>query len=482
MRSRTHKVARNASFLVASQVASTALSVVLTAVLARWFGAVEYGVYYMLVVVTTFAYVFVDWGQSAYLISESARRPEKDRQLLGGAMAFRVAATVVVALATVAVVKMLGYPPRIELLALFAVVCGLPFALSQAYAYMFRGRDRMDLDATVTVTLKALTVAVTLPVVFLGGGLPTVILIQAVAGAGALLVAVKLSRGIHLKAQRPDGEILKELASSGGPIAIFFIAVAVQPFIDIIVLSKLVPPEVVGWYAAARNIMGLLLAPANILASASFPELSRVSGSLPDLCRALRASLRPLLGIGALAAAGTFLFADVAVELIYGHGHFDPAAPVLQCFAAILPLLFMGMLFGTALTAARKTTEIAIAKVLSVVMSTFLSILFIPLCQARWGNGGIGLVLAFGVSEILMTIGYVWLLPRGAVDRGALLHLLRAAVAVGGTVAIIWFLPSMKPWEAVPACVAVFMVLTLASGLLLRTDLEKVIAFVWRKV
>jgi O-antigen/teichoic acid export membrane protein len=247
----------------------------------------------------------------------------------------------------------------------------------------------------------------------------------------------------------------------------------VQPFIDTIVLSTLVPPEVVGWYGACRNIMGALFVPALILCTASFSELSRVSGSVPDLRRALRTTLRLLLGLGALAAVGTFLFADVAVVLVYGQGRFDPAAAVLQVFAPVLPLFFVNMLFATAITAAGKTKEIAVVKTLSVAVSTGLAILLIPVCQARFGNGGIGLGLALGSTEVLMLTGCLWLL-RGAVDRSALLDFLRAAIAAGGTVVIFWALPSMTPWLAAPACVAVFMVWALASGLVLRTDLDKV--------
>ena len=469
-----HNLARNAFFLLAGQVASTALSVILTAVLARWLGVVEFGIYYLLVAVSTFAYVFVDWGQNAYLIRESARRREDGGKLLGGALAFRAAVAFVAALATAVLVKVIGYDSRTEFLALLAVVCGLPLALSQTYVYMFRARDRMDLDATVTVAGKALTLAVTVSaLLFLGGGLPAVVLMQAIGGAGALLVAVLLARKICLKAQRPGRGILQELASGGAPIAVFFVAAALQTFVDIIVLSKFVPPEVVGWYGAARNIMGVLFAPAAILSTASFPELSRASSSLPDLRHVLRATSRVLLGLGALAAAGTFLFADVAVGLIYGH-HFDPAVAVLQVFAPVFPLFFMDMLFGNAIIAAGKTKEMAVVKVLSIAVSMGLSILLIPVCQARLGNGGIGLVLAFGSSEVLMLTAFLWLLPRGAVDRSALLDFLRAAAAAGGTVVIFWALPSMTPWLAAPACVAVFMALALASGLVLRTDLDKV--------
>jgi O-antigen/teichoic acid export membrane protein len=458
-------------FLLAGQVATSVLSLILTAILGRWLGAVEFGNYYLLVALSAFAYVFVDWGQSAYLIRESARRRDDSDFMLGGALAFRAAVAFVAALALAMLVRVLNHDSRTEFLALIAVVCGLPFALSQAYGYMFRGRDRMDLDAAVAVTGKALTVVVTVPVVVLGGGLPAVLLMQAVGSAGALLVAVHLAHNIGLKAQCPDRGILQELACGGAPIAVFFLAMAAQPFVDAIVLSALAPPEVVGWYGAARTIMLAIFAPATILAAASFPEFSRASGSVADLRRALRVPLRLLLGLAALATVGTYLFADVAVSLIYGRGHFDSAAAVLKMFAFVLPLLFVDMLFATAITAVGKIKEISLVKALSVGVSTGLAILFIPLCQARFDNGGIGLVLAFGSSEVLMLAAVVRLLPRGAVYRGALLDFLRAAVSAAGTVVIIWALPTITPWVAVPACVAVFVTLALASGLVRRTDL-----------
>jgi O-antigen/teichoic acid export membrane protein len=440
--------------------------------LARWLGVVEFGVYYLLVAVSTFAYVFVDWGQNAYLFRESARRREDGGKLLGGALALRAAAAVVAALATAVLMKMVGYDCRTEFLALLAVVSGLFLALSQPYSYIFRGRDRMDLDATVTVAGKALTLAVTVPALLLGGGIPGVLLMQAAGGAGALLIAVLLARRICLKARRPERGILQELASGGTPIAAFFVVSAVQPFIDTIVLSKLVPPEVVGWYGAARNIIGVILAPALILGTASFSELSRVTGSAQTLRRVLRATLKLLLGLGGLAAVGTFLFADVAVSIIYGRSHFGPTAAVLQVFAPVFPLLFIDILFGNAIIAVGKTKELAVVKLLSVAVSTGLAILLIPVCQARFGNGGIGSVLAFETSEVLMLTAFLWLLPHSALDRGLLLDFLRAAVAAGGAAVIYWALPSMTPLLALPACVAVFIALALATGLVLRTDLD----------
>src|SRR5215471_11705117 len=114
----SHNLARNALFLLAGQVATLVLSLILTAVLGRWLGAVEFGNYYLLVALSAFAYVFVDWGQSAYLIRESARRCDESDIMLGGALAFRAAVAFVAALALAMLVGVLRYDSRTEFLAL----------------------------------------------------------------------------------------------------------------------------------------------------------------------------------------------------------------------------------------------------------------------------------------------------------------------------------------------------------------------------
>ncbi len=474
-------MARNAFYLLVGQVLSTALSIALSAVLGRRLGAAEFGVYYVLAAMWSFAYVFIDWGQSAYLIREAARRPGAAGALLGGSLAFRSAVAAAAALVTGLLARLIGYDMRTQALAVLTVLCGLPLALSQPYGYLFRGRDRMDLDATVTVTAKALIVALTVPALLLGGGLPTVIVIQAVGGAAALAVAVLLARHVRLFAARPDRATIRELASGGAPIAIFFIAISVQPYLDAIVLSKLAPAVAVGWYGAARNIMGVLTAPASILATAAFPELSRVSSSTPDLRRAIRAALRPLVALGALGAVGTFLFANFAVTLIYGRGRFDPAATVLQVFAPALLLFFVDILLGTTITAVGKTREMALVKLLSVGASTGLALLLVPVCQDRLGNGGVGLVLAFGSTEVLMLASFLLLLPRGSLDGATFLDFGRAVLSGAGTLALVRALPALTPWVTLPAAVGAYAGLALATGLLRRDEVSAALRMVRRK-
>jgi len=474
-------LARNAFYLLLGQVASTALSMVLSAALGRTLGPAEFGIYFLLMTMSTFAYVFVDWGQSALVIREAARRPDFVGTLLGSALVFRTAVALTAVLATASVARIMGYELRTQLLAGFVVLCALPLGLSQPYGHLFRGRDRMDLDATVTVSAKALTVLATLAVLALGGRLPLVIVAQMLGGTGALVVAVSLGRRVGLPRPQAQWDAIRMLGAQGAPIAFFLIAIAAQPYIDAIILSKLAPAVVVGWYGAARNVIGVLTAPANILAGAAFPQMSRAAGHPVELRRIVRTALRPLLFLGALGGVGCYAFAQVAVSVIYGAGRFGPAVNVLALYAPALFFVFITMLLATAATAVGRARALAFAKLVSVVVSTALALLLVPFSQTRWGNGGLGLVLAFSASELVMLAAGAAVLPRGTLGMATALDVGRALLTALGTLAFLRLLPPLSPWVGIPLCVAVFVGLGLALGLVNKQDASTLASLLKRK-
>jgi len=116
--------------------------------------------------------------------------------------------------------------------------------------------------------------------------------------------------------------------------------------------------------------MGTLLAPALILGAAEFPRLSRAAADVAAFKAEVRAALRPILWLGALGGVGTFLFADLAIGIIYGERNFAPAGAILKVYGPGLFLVFIDVLFGNALTAMGRATALSVAKIGSVVLST----------------------------------------------------------------------------------------------------------------
>ena len=90
-----------------------------------------------------------------------------------------------------------------------------------------------------------------------------------------------------------------------------------------------------------------------------YPRWSKAAGDDAEFKRAFDISFRPLLLLAILGAVGTYLFADVAVGLIYSMQKFGPAADTLRAFAPVLLLMYVDMFLGMAILAAGKAGRLA---------------------------------------------------------------------------------------------------------------------------
>jgi O-antigen/teichoic acid export membrane protein len=466
-------LARNALHLVMGQAGTTALAVLLSAALGRYLGAADYGLYYLITSTSTFVYVLVEWGQTAYVIREVARYPEQSGALLGSALLLRLAGALLFAALTAVALSLFGYEPRITKLSAIFICTSLPFSLAQAHGLIFRGRERMDLDAMVSVVNKLLVVGLTLLVFAFGGRLLGATLAQGVAGVGALALAAALSRRLNDLKLRTTLAKAREMLIGGTPIVVLNLANALHTYLDVLLLSKLASAESVGWYGAARNIMGTLAAASFILGTASFPRLSRAAHDIPSFRREIEAALRPLLGLAALAMVGTLLFADLAVGIVFGKAKFGPAGVILQVGAIGQALLFVDVLLGTSVVAAGRPKQLAVMKAICVVIAQGLNLVLIPYFQRRYGNGGLGVVVAFATSEILMFSSATAILPRGSLGLPLLIDAGRALLASAGTLLLFAVLPPMSPFLGLPLCVLVFVGLSVALGLVRREEFEE---------
>jgi len=463
-------VARNALFLALGQVVTTALAIVFTAALGRSLGAAEFGLFFLISTMSASAYIVVEWGQTLFVVREAAREPVRTGELLGTALVLRVAFSIAAVIPAGLVSWALGYSLRTTWLFVVLFVANLPFFLSQGYGLAFRARERMGRDAAVLVSNKVLLLCAVLPVLALGAGIPGIILVQAVVGGASLGIAGRLYSRMNAPPLRASRQTARELVAGGLPVLSMSVMTAAQPYLEAVILSKLAPANAVGWFGAAKTIGGTLLAPALMLATAAYPRFARAAADPATLRLEVQAALRPLLWLGALAATGTFLFAGTAVDLVYGSG-FSPAATILKVFAPGLFVVFVDVLLGHVLYATGVAVRFAIVLGLKVVVAAGLNILLIPLVQARTGNGGIGVVLSFGLSELFVVAGALVLLRRGTLTTAALVDTARALAAAGMTLLLFWLAPSMQTWWGIPLCILAFGGASWMLGLMRRRDL-----------
>ncbi len=466
-------LARNAFHLVLGQAGTMVLGILFSAALGRTLGVGDFGLYFLITSFSNFALVLVDWGQQYFGIRAVARAPERGGELLGTGLVLRALGTALVCIPTGLSAWALGYDRRTIWFAVAFVALNLPLFLAQNFGVVFRGHDRMGLDATVSVTNRLAGLLLALLALGLGLGLGGVVISQGLAGCVALAMAVWLYRQVTSARLRFSRHAAREILAGGTALVTMNLATNVQPYIDAILLSEMVPKEAVGWYGAAKTLMGTLLAPSLILGAAAFPRLSRAAGNVEQFHREMRLADRPMVWLGGLAAVGTWHFADVAIRIVYGSkGHFAPAGIILSVFGLGLFLVFVDVLLGTAATAIGKATAFSLIKIATVVLATALELVLIPWFQRGYGNGGIGVVTAFVSCELLVFLGLLTLMPGGTAGP-ILLDGGRALLAAVATGALLHWLPPLSPWLEIPLCIAVFTVLSIMVGLVRRNDLRR---------
>jgi len=468
----TRLLVRNVSHLGIAQVASTALGILLTAVIGRALEPAQLGILYIVFAITSFAYVIVDWGQGTYLVREMARGRADEPELIGSAFLIRLATIVFCSGIAVAIALALGYNGQIIVLTLLAMMAAVPATLFVPFDCSFRGKDRMDVDALANIVGKAMTLLATTIALRFGGGLTEVILMQGIGGISTLLVGAIAARRLNIGVKAPAMKAVRELLRHGAPITVFSLVLASQPTVEVLMLSAFAGPAVVGWYGAFRSIFGIVTSPAIIVLGATFPELSRASRSLPDLRRMIDATGRVLFIAAAFTSSALYLFADHLVAILYGHGRFEQTASILRVSAIFIPLLFFAFVLASAMTAVGRNKAMAVISIVRVAFCVVLNWLLVSYWQQRFGNGAIAVVVIAGVAEIPATIGCLSLLPRGAVGSNTTFNLIRACVASLCTVVPLSMLQPLGLLYLVPLFVLLFAVAAMVTRLVLPSDLR----------
>jgi O-antigen/teichoic acid export membrane protein len=462
---------RNVIHLGLGQVATTVLTILLSAAMARTLGPADFGLLYLITAITAFAYVVVDWGHGPYIIREAAVHPFRSGELLGSAIAVRSAGALIACVVAVTSTWLLGYDLSTRVLTGALIVGSLPQYLGLSFGWVFRAHERMDSDAVLNVVFKVAMLFGSLVVLALGGRLPALVLIWSVAGCLTLALAMAMYRNLRLPAISATRSTSRELLRDGAPLLAMSLAVAIEPYFNANILYKMATAEVVGWYGAAWNIAGTLIAPATILGATMYPRLSAAASDAVEFKRAFHMSFRPLLLLAVLGAVGTYLFADVAVGLIYSLQKFGPAADTLRAFTPVLLLMYVDVFFATAILAAGKAGRLASAKIGAVVLTTALVVVLVPLCQTHFQNGGLGVMYAMASGEFLMLTAALVLIHE-AVDGHMIVDVVRSLIAGVATVLLIRWLPVATPFLAIPLCIVAFTGLSLLVGAVKRSDID----------
>jgi len=475
-------VVKNTFYLTASQALTIPIAILVNATLARFLGAVDFGVLYLASTICAFAFLVVNWGHDSALPALIARDRALAGVFLGSSFAWRMVSAVLVYLLLALGCHLFASGRDLQWALFLTFVVSWLASLISGCKDTIRGFERTDIQAYAHVGQQFLTALVVVPVLFLGGGMRLSLFVQIPVGVLVLVLIWRSMRKVGINGLSVRRDEIKSLIVMGTPFVFLNLAMSLQPNVDALFLARLAPSEVMGWFAVSRRLIGVLLFPASALIGALYPTLCRLYAEDKEaFARVSRGSLSSIALLAVPCALGCGLYPEVGVAL-FSRQSFREAEDNLRILSVFLFLLYFSMPLGTCILAAGKNRAASAVQALCVVVSLILDPLLVPMFQKRFQNGGLGLCVAAVISEAMVVAFWIALTPRGVFDRALVKSLLLAMVSgVSMAVVAVLLRPVLSPYLAAPIATCVYAAGLWLTGAIDKTQIEKMKATIGRR-
>ena len=438
----TSRVMRNAAWLAGGQFLAAPLALFVNSVAAHQLGPRDFAWIYLATTYAGFGFLVVEWGQGGTLTAMIARERAHALQWLASSLTLRACLVLPVVAALLLLGTALHYPAGLLVVLCFSALAAAGLSVSTACMDVFRGLERGALSGASYLAAQILAVAVVVPTLLLGAGLRGFLLAQVACSAIGALILMAVVRRMAEGTFAPGRDRIRQLFLTGRPFLVFGLVLSLQANLDALFLSRLVPATVVGWSAVATKLVGMLIFPATALSSSLYPTLCRIGLQDAGLTgRTIRASVRLILICSVPLALGCELFPGIGVA-IYGGAAYRASENNLHILAPYVFLVYLTMPLGSSLIALGRQRAWTWAQLACVLVSVALDPLLIPWFQEHYGNGGLGVCVSMVLSEILMLISALVLLPVPLADpelRRTIVH-----VAVGACALVL--VAQVAPW------------------------------------
>jgi O-antigen/teichoic acid export membrane protein len=477
-------IIRNSVILMAARVVSAAMGLALLALLPRLLGDTGYGQLHLALSLVLMFGVTIDLGIGQVLVRAVAREHALARVYTRRGVTVTLALGAVLYVCSLGLVRVVGYPARTDLLVAILGIGMLLDGMAQILSSLYQAHERMHVPALARIIGHLVTFGLLLPRLWQATPTDTAT-VAGVLVTGSLVQLLIQAAGLRwldgLHTARPADLSWRALLAAGAPFVLWQSLGVFYFRIDVVMLGRMTPPAVLGWYGAVARMMDGLTFMAETLALTSYPVLARLwSSSRREFEQTTQRVLAIVLLIAVPLVTALVTLAPYIVDILFTSA-FQNSVPILRIHAFTLGLLYLNFLLARILMAiGRERAWLGIA-VMGCVLNPALNWAAIGFTQARYGNGGIGAALATLVMEMCIAACALRLVPHGALgwaSAGVMLRLLMAGAATAAAIRL--GLAVHAPWVlAGVAGAVVYLVLVLYFGLV-PEDVRSRVRTMWR--
>ena len=432
------KIAKNAGLLMASQLLTWALAVLFTIYVPNYLGREGFGILGLAESIWAIMSTFISFGMDVLLAKEIARKPSRLQEFFGTQVITRFLLMLLFYGITFAYTQIRDFPDLVVGVIMIFGLAELVTQMARICRASLQGLEEMEFISLADIVGKAVYTMSALAVLFLGFDVAAIAICTVLAAfvfLGIQLVPLRRKGNLRLHF---NPKLSVWMLRESIPYLLSIVLLTVYTNIDIQMLEWLTDLETIGLYNIAVRLFGTFLFIPNVFVTAVFPAIARMYTDDEDgLPKLLGKSYDLLFILSIPIGFGLFAVAEPVLYLLYQEEFID-STPVLAGFGIVLILTYLNTLMGKFLIATDRQNSWTILMAVGAAITIPLDLLLIPYFAENYGNGGIGGVIAFGVTEgVMLTVGH-WLLPKGSLGRHNAWVAVRSILAGLLMVAAVW--------------------------------------------
>lgn len=415
-----------------ARTVSPIIRMLLAVAVSRQLGAAGLGEYQIMITYPAVFEMISALGLWPLLIRNVARAPkEAFRYLLHGSA---LSLIVGIALIPPLILSSTGYSPVVRLGILLLGFSLLPSAQIVVSEAILIATGKPQAIAMLLVVENVFLVAASTALLSQGYGLIAVagamLVFRVLTGLVALWLALRACRGVE-RIWRLDRTFAFALLREAPVFLASSFTWALYSRLDVLVLSRVVSVEEVGYYAAAQRIVLMCQELPQSLMVVMFPILAAAYRHDASEFRHLMARIAKYMVMIAIPlVVGATVVGSPLLAWLFGE-RFQTAAPILACLMWSLLLFGMTKLLGSGLIATDHQTADLVINVIVLALTFGMLLVFVP----RYGALGAAYAMLGSVAAaVVLRAGYFWTrITAVAVEP-------RALAAVGASAAMWAFL------------------------------------------
>lgn len=340
------KVAKNSSWIVFQNIFTMILGVVITGVIARYFGTEKYGIFNYILSITSLFSGIASIGIYHIATKDLTQRPENEGKILGTSFTIRLIAAILLIIAAETTVCIMTHNDSTSMVIGILLSLMMLFSCSEVIDYYATANLKVKYLAVskcisyiIFAVLKILIVVLKLDIRYY----TATYLIEGIIYAIFLSISYKL---IHKNIGKTckwsfDKDYAKKLLSNCWYFALSSIMVTIYMRIDQVMLGKMIEDKSqVGIYSAAVRIAEMWAFVPNSIISSFKPVIMKYKGENNN--KEYVKNLQRLYDISSLVsilfAIGITIFARLIIMILYGKAFLEASK--------ILYILIWGIWFG----------------------------------------------------------------------------------------------------------------------------------------